>query len=645
MRQVQAQEVLGAALGVLLTAASLPSFADPGAKKARAVTAGLALTEDGTVAKLNGRDDAGSVLGPGGAGAFGDVVAVEQGDGFALAIRSDGTVWAWGSNSHGQLGNGTFRDSDYPVQVLEEDSEGTRALGGVIAVAASGYYGRVALALKSDGTVWAWGSNTAGQLGIADADLDRPTAAIVPFPWKDGEPVLVVDITLGVSHGAAVDRLGRVWSWGTNCNEWPYGPVLGRHVDEDPVWPCSTLHGPGQVEDPDVPGADLEGVKQVRSQFLRTYFLRNDGTLGGWNLMVDLPLPRPGGLVDLTVGTDYSLALDGHGHVWMWTWDSSVLRNVPDLPPPASSVTDEALGVFVLDDAGEVWGYDIDPWLRPGAPYPVPIEDSDGDAVLDGNDNCPMVANADQKDTDFGWTTFTWRTSRDPRCLWSGGGPFCPRPDCIVPGVCIARNDRSWTSPPYSQWGWDAIEWAAGRCGHEATAFYTGSEGGVARALDPAFGSGGDDPLAWIERINDDQPWTCLRIVRSGATFDVHWATWTGTGFSYTRQTPPDGIGDACDNCPLVLNPDQRDTDGDGVGDACDACPSTAPGAIVDGSGCSIAQYCPCAHRQEGDAWKNHGAYVTCVAQVAEDFVAEQRISGAAKGATVSTAARSGCGP
>ncbi len=130
-------------------------------------------------------------------------------------------------------------------------------------------------------------------------------------------------------------------------------------------------------------------------------------------------------------------------------------------------------------------------------------------------------------------------------------------------------------------------------------------------------------------------------------------------------DTDQDGDGDACDvdddndtvldvddNCPLDANQDQADTDGDGAGDTCDsdldgdgvldandACVPTANGEVIDSTGCSIAQLCPC-----DNPWKNHGAYVSCVAQAAEDFVSAGLITEAEKGAIVSEAGQSSCG-
>jgi len=106
----------------------------------------------------------GEVSGMVGTGAIG----IAAGDSHAVAMKTDGTVWAWGSNTHGQLGNGTTTDSVTPVQVS--------GMSGVEAVAA-GYSDTVAL--KIDSTVWAWGSNSNGQLGNGTTtDSNTPVQAM-----------------------------------------------------------------------------------------------------------------------------------------------------------------------------------------------------------------------------------------------------------------------------------------------------------------------------------------------------------------------------------------------------------------------------------------------------------------------------------
>ena len=123
------------------------------------------------------------------------------------------------------------------------------------------------------------------------------------------------------------------------------------------------------------------------------------------------------------------------------------------------------------------------------------------------------------------------------------------------------------------------------------------------------------------------------------------------TGNACDTDDDGDGFADTIDNCPLVFN-DQSDYDNDGQGDACDddvdgdsvndaddACLNTPIGALVNNTGCAIAQLSPC----DGN-WKNHGAYVKSVAHTANDFRDAGLISDSEHGAIVSAAAQSSCG-
>ncbi|MFC6883614.1 S8 family serine peptidase [Actinomadura yumaensis] len=125
--------------------------------------------------------------------------AVAAGGRHSLAVRSDGTVWAWGSNDNGQLGDGTTTTRTGPVQVT--------GLTGVTAVAAGDAF---SLALKSDGTVWAWGSGNQGQLG----DGARTPTRTAPAQVSGLTDVAV--IAAGAAHALAVRSDGTVRAWGMN---------------------------------------------------------------------------------------------------------------------------------------------------------------------------------------------------------------------------------------------------------------------------------------------------------------------------------------------------------------------------------------------------------------------------------------------
>ena len=129
---------------------------------------------------------------------FGGVTAISAGYAHSVAVRNDGTVWTWGSNDSGELGDGTTTERDSPIQVP--------GLGGVRAVSAGNAH---TLALKSDGTLWAWGNNASGQLGDGTR-TDRLNPVQVTGLSN------VVAISGGGSYSLALRSDGSVWAWGDN---------------------------------------------------------------------------------------------------------------------------------------------------------------------------------------------------------------------------------------------------------------------------------------------------------------------------------------------------------------------------------------------------------------------------------------------
>ena len=129
-----------------------------------------------------------------------NVKAVSSGLQHCLALKTDGTVWAWGDNEWGQLGDGTTTNRYLPTRV--------KNLEGIIAISAGDYH---SLALKSDGTVWAWGDNESGELG------DGTTAnSYVPVQVKGLNHIIA--IAAGEAQSLALKSDGTVWSWGNNEN-------------------------------------------------------------------------------------------------------------------------------------------------------------------------------------------------------------------------------------------------------------------------------------------------------------------------------------------------------------------------------------------------------------------------------------------
>jgi alpha-tubulin suppressor-like RCC1 family protein len=127
------------------------------------------------------------------------VTAIAAGRSHAAAVKSDGTVWAWGSNELGQLGNASVTGyTANPVQVSNISN----------AVSVSSTYDHT-LALRSDGTVWAWGANDVGQLGNGTTN---PTSIAVQVNGLTG----VVAIAAARSYSMAMKADGSIWAWGEN---------------------------------------------------------------------------------------------------------------------------------------------------------------------------------------------------------------------------------------------------------------------------------------------------------------------------------------------------------------------------------------------------------------------------------------------
>lgn len=128
------------------------------------------------------------------------VTAIAAGRSYSLALDADGTVWSWGYGDAGRLGNGTTSGAWLTPQALT-------TISGVTQISAGSQH---ALALRSDGSVWVWGSNAAGQIGDGTT-INRSTPTRVDLPNTN-----IIAVAAGSLHSLALDRSGNVWAWGYN---------------------------------------------------------------------------------------------------------------------------------------------------------------------------------------------------------------------------------------------------------------------------------------------------------------------------------------------------------------------------------------------------------------------------------------------
>ncbi len=138
--------------------------------------------------------------------ALAGVVSISAGKQQSFAVDNAGQVWAWGANSNGELANGTTTNAIYPTQVLDANSN---PLLGYVAVSTCNDH---TIALKDDGSVWTWGANNDGQIG------NGTTSAYVTVPTQVASLCHIVAIAAGDSHCLALDNSDRVWAWGSNSS-------------------------------------------------------------------------------------------------------------------------------------------------------------------------------------------------------------------------------------------------------------------------------------------------------------------------------------------------------------------------------------------------------------------------------------------
>lgn len=174
-----------------------------------------------------------------------EVMAIAAGGSRAFALRADGTVWAWGDNQRGRLGDGTTVEHLAPVRL--------KSLTDVVALAVGE---RSAYALDSSGTVWAWGDNGDGQLG----DGSRDSRGV---PGRVRGLGSVAAVAAGSSSAYALGIDGAVWAWG--CNR--HGQV-GDGTQSDRLLP--------------VPLVGLTGVSQIAAGWTSAYALTRDGSVWAW---------------------------------------------------------------------------------------------------------------------------------------------------------------------------------------------------------------------------------------------------------------------------------------------------------------------------------------------------------------------------
>ena len=360
-----------------------------------------------------------------GARATPNVTAIAAGGSHGLALLSDGTVWAWGSNSGGQLGDGTTTDRSVPIQVA--------GVTGAVAVAAGADH---SLALKNDGSVWAWGNCGDG----------TPSIALTPVKMSGLSGV--VSIKVLDSYSLALNEDGTVWAWDSNAMA-PRTPAqisglsgvvaisgggLFRGValkGDGTVWAWGPNTfgevGDGKTTNRWVPlqVGGLTGVSAIAADYYSSLVIRADGTVWEWGYGVTAPVQVSGldNVVAVVAAWPHNLAVKADGTVWEWNWSCgpfppaqvSGLTGIKEVS--VSGASGLALGAsgLALKDDGSIWTWGSNDHGRLGdktpiwRSSPVQVNGLGGATVIAAGGGSSLAVNGDG--TVWSWGELTDGTS------------------------------------------------------------------------------------------------------------------------------------------------------------------------------------------------------------------------------------------
>ena len=231
---------------------------------------------------------------------------VSAGDNHTAAIKTDGTLWVWGANVSGEVGNNNTILQSSPSTTAGGGNTWSQVSAGSVFTAA----------VKTDGTLWTWGNNQFGKLGIDDT-VNRSSPVTIAgggTTWKQ--------VSAGSRHAAAIKTDGTLWLWGINNNG-----HLGDDTNVSKLSPITTAGG----------GTDWS---QVSAGGYHTAAIKTDGTLWTWvnntygrlgdntTTTRSSPITTAGGgtnwkEVSTGVYGSHTAAVKTDGTLWTWGYNAS----------------------------------------------------------------------------------------------------------------------------------------------------------------------------------------------------------------------------------------------------------------------------------------------------------------------------------
>lgn len=176
---------------------------------------------------------------------------VTAGNNYSLGIKTDGTLWAWGSNVNGQFGNGSYISSTVPIQI------GTNA--DWLKIFSTH---RTSFAIKNNGSLWSWGDSFYGLLGRSTGAINSPHQVGTSTNWVSVEPT--------IQYVSAIKSDGTLWTWGRTSGNGYIG-YYGNGLTDANIYE----NNPTQI------GTDTDWQAISVSQF-GSLAIKNNGTLWAW---------------------------------------------------------------------------------------------------------------------------------------------------------------------------------------------------------------------------------------------------------------------------------------------------------------------------------------------------------------------------
>ncbi|HSW56914.1 MAG TPA: Ig-like domain-containing protein, partial [Dehalococcoidales bacterium] len=189
-----------------------------------------------------------------------DIVAVASSSGYtSFAVKSDGSVWGWGWNNYGQVGNGDYSTDGSDIHTSIPSR--VQGITDAVAVAAGWDFG---LALDKYGRVWGWGSNSYGQLGLGYTESVPHLLPSVIHGLNN-----IIAISCGARYSLALDKNGQVWAWGYSSE--------GELGQSDKLQQNSPVKVKGAAG-----SGFLSDIKSISAGFNFAFALDNSGNIWTW---------------------------------------------------------------------------------------------------------------------------------------------------------------------------------------------------------------------------------------------------------------------------------------------------------------------------------------------------------------------------